>query len=88
MMNRDAPIYVAGSETFIGAAFVRILRDGGHEHVIEDETQAYLIAPSSKLGAASKPLLPLRRKLRVLFREHAAWNLNARQSFVGYACRR
>lgn len=50
----------------------QIAKAGYAQHVIEDETQAYLIAPSSKLGAASKPLLPLRRKLRVLFREHAA----------------
>ncbi|MBR0781263.1 ABC transporter ATP-binding protein [Bradyrhizobium iriomotense] len=49
----------------------QIAKAGYAQHVIEDETQAYLIAPSGKLGAASKALLPLRRKLRALFREHA-----------------
>lgn len=49
----------------------QIAKAGYAQHVIEDETQAYLIAPSDELGAASKPLLPLRRKLRALFREHA-----------------
>jgi hypothetical protein len=49
----------------------QIAKAGYAQHVIEDETQAYLIAPSGRLGAASKPLLPLRRQLRKLFREHA-----------------
>jgi len=50
----------------------QLARAGYAQHVIEDETQAYLIAPSGKLGLASKALMPLRRKLRALFHEHAA----------------
>ncbi|CUT10151.1 hypothetical protein BF49_1231 [Bradyrhizobium sp.] len=49
----------------------QIAQAGYAQHVIEDEAQAYLIAPSGELGAASKPLVPLRRQLRALFREHA-----------------
>jgi hypothetical protein len=33
--------------------------------------QAYIVAPSGELGAASRELMPLRRKLRALFRQHA-----------------
>lgn len=48
------------------------LADAGYaRHVIPDEVQAYIVAPSGKLGAASRPLQPLRRKLRALFRQHA-----------------
>jgi hypothetical protein len=48
------------------------LADAGYaRHVIPDEVQAYLVAPSGALGAASRPLEPLRRKLRALFRQHS-----------------
>lgn len=47
----------------IGAGYAR--------HVIPDEVQAYIVAPSGELGAASRALMPLRRKLRALFRQHA-----------------
>jgi hypothetical protein len=50
----------------------RLVEAGYAHHVIPDETQAYLVAPSGKLGAASRPLLPLRRELRALFRRHAS----------------
>ena len=49
----------------------QLLKVGYARHVIQDELQAYLIAPSGKLGAASRGLVPLRRKLRALFRDHA-----------------
>jgi hypothetical protein len=49
----------------------RIAKAGYARHVIPDEMQAYLVAPSGTLGAASKPLDPLRRKLRALFRRRA-----------------
>jgi hypothetical protein len=54
-----------------GALERKLARAGYAQHVIEDEVQAYLIAPSGELGAASKALVPLRRKLRALFHEHA-----------------
>jgi hypothetical protein len=54
------------------AALKRQLAKAGYaRHVLEDEAQAYLIAPSGRLGAASKALMPLRRRLRALFRAHA-----------------
>ena len=47
----------------------QIAEVGYAKHVIPDEIQAYIVAPSGKLGAA--PLLkPLRQKLRALFRQH------------------
>ena len=39
-------------------------------HVIPDEIQAYIIAPSGKLGALPA-LTPLRQELRALFRKHS-----------------
>jgi hypothetical protein len=49
------------------------IRDAGYaDHVIPDETQAYLVAPSASLGKAAPALGPLRRKLRSLFKRHAA----------------
>ena len=49
------------------------IRDAGYaDHVVPDETQAYLVAPSDELGAAPPALVPLRRKLRALFKRHAA----------------
>jgi hypothetical protein len=59
-------------KTYSTGALERQLAKAGYaHHVIEDEIQSYLIAPSGKLGAASKALVPLRRKLRALFHEHA-----------------
>lgn len=52
----------------------QLARAGYAGHVIADEVQAYLVAPSGKLGAASRPLQPLRRKLRALFRQHSELN--------------
>jgi hypothetical protein len=49
----------------------RLSNAGYARHVIPDETQAYLVAPSSKLGTGFKRLEPLRRELRALFRKHA-----------------
>jgi hypothetical protein len=46
----------------------RQIADAGYaSHVIPDEVQAYIVAPSGKLGAAPA-LAPLRRELRALFR--------------------
>ncbi len=43
------------------SAIARQLVEAGYaDHVIPDETHAYLVAPSGRLGAASRPLLPLR----------------------------
>ena len=53
------------------AAFATLAKEGYARHVIPDEVQAYIVAPSGKLGAASRELTPLRRKLRALFRQHA-----------------
>lgn len=53
----------------------RQIADAGYaRHVIADEVQAYLVAPSGSLGAASRALQPLRRKLRALFRQHSEQN--------------
>jgi hypothetical protein len=49
----------------------RLAKAGYAKHVIPDETQAYLVAPSGNLGGRSRPLEPLRRELRALFREHS-----------------
>ena len=48
-----------------------LAKAGYARHVIPDEVQAYIVAPSGKLGAASRELVPLRKKLRALFRQHA-----------------
>jgi hypothetical protein len=48
----------------------QLAKAGYAKHVIPDETQAYLIAPSGRLGTASDALRPLRRRLRDLFRQH------------------
>lgn len=50
----------------------QLAKAGYARHVIVDEVQAYLIAPSGKFGATSKALAPLRRKLRAVFHVHAA----------------
>jgi hypothetical protein len=47
----------------------KIAKAGYASHVIPDETQAYIIAPSGELGA-TPTLAPLRRELRALFRAH------------------
>jgi len=49
----------------------QLAKTGYAKHVIPDEVQAYLVAPSRKLGGRSRPLEPLRRKLRALFRQHS-----------------
>jgi hypothetical protein len=49
----------------------QLTKAGYARHVIPDEVQAYLVAPSGKLGGRSRPLEPLRRKLRALFRQHS-----------------
>lgn len=49
----------------------QIARAGYAKHVIPDEVQAYIVAPSGKLGAVSRPLEPLRRRLRALFKLHS-----------------
>jgi hypothetical protein len=49
----------------------RQIADAGYaRHVIPDEIQAYIIAPSGKLGALPA-LGPLRQELRALFRKHS-----------------
>ena len=48
----------------------QIAKAGYAKHVIPDEIQAYIVAPSGKLGSAAR-LKPLRQKLRALFREHS-----------------
>jgi hypothetical protein len=50
----------------------QLAKAGYASHVIPDEAQAYLVAPSDELGAPSRPLGPLRKKLRALFRQHAS----------------
>ena len=49
----------------------QLAKAGYARHVIPDEVQAYIVAPSGELGAVSRALIPLRRKLRTLFRQHA-----------------
>ena len=49
----------------------RLAAAGYHRHVLADETHAYLIAPSESL-AGPKALAPLQKKLRALYRRHAA----------------
>jgi hypothetical protein len=53
------------------ATLARQIAEAGYaRHVIPDEIQAYIIAPSAKLGSAPG-LKPLRQKLRALFRQHS-----------------
>jgi hypothetical protein len=49
----------------------KLAKAGYGKHVIPDEVQAYLVGPSSTLSPASRPLGPLRKKLRALFKAHA-----------------
>ena len=54
------------------SALERKLAEAGYaKHVIPDEAQAYIVAPSGDLGGVSRSLEPLRRKLRALFRQHS-----------------
>ncbi len=50
----------------------QLVSSGYARHVLADEVHAYLLAPGGKLGKASPGLTPLRKKLRALFKEHAA----------------
>jgi hypothetical protein len=50
----------------------RILKEGYARHVVDDETQAYIIAPEDNLNGNTRALAPLRRELRALFRKHSA----------------
>jgi len=53
------------------ATLARQIAEAGYaKHVIPDEMQAYLVAPSGKLGGASA-LKRLRQELRALFRQHS-----------------
>lgn len=47
----------------------QIVKAGYAKHVVPDEVQAYIVAPSGELGA-TPALKPLSRKLRALFRQH------------------
>ena len=49
----------------------QLAKAGYARHVIPDEVQAYVVAPADNLGRVSRALLPLRRKLRTLFKEHS-----------------
>ena len=50
----------------------RILKEGYARHVVDDETQAYIIAPEDDLNGNTRALRPLRRELRALFKRHSA----------------
>ena len=53
------------------SALARQIAEAGYaKHVIPDEIQAYIVAPSGELGAAPR-LTPLRQKLRALFKQHS-----------------
>ncbi|SDP31039.1 ABC transporter ATP-binding protein [Afipia sp. GAS231] len=49
----------------------KLVEAGYARHVVPDEVQAYIVAPSGELGAVSRPLEPLRRRLRALFKLHS-----------------
>jgi hypothetical protein len=54
------------------SALAKQLSEAGYaRHVIPDEIQAYLVAPSSELGRGLGRLQPLRQTLRKLYRRHA-----------------
>jgi hypothetical protein len=57
-----------GHDTLVLAK--KVAKAGYARHVIPDEIQAYIIAPSGELGAG-RALGALRNKLRSLFREHS-----------------
>jgi hypothetical protein len=53
------------------ATLARQIAEAGYaKHVIPDEIQAYIVAPSGRLGSAPE-LRPLRQELRALFRRHS-----------------
>ena len=53
------------------SALARQLAEAGYaRHVIRDEIQAYIVAPSGELRA-SRALKPLQTELRALFRRHS-----------------
>lgn len=55
------------------AALEKRLQSMGYHHsVLSDEVHAYLVAPGGSLGADAARLAPLRRRLRTIFRRHAA----------------
>jgi hypothetical protein len=54
------------------SAFARQIVDAGYaKHVVVDEMQAYIVAPSGELGKDLRRLEPLRAKLRALFKRHS-----------------
>ncbi len=50
----------------------RLASMGYHRQVITDEVHAYLVAAGGSFAEALKPLAPLQRTLRAIFRKHAA----------------
>lgn len=67
---RDAVLSAMGS--YDTSKLKRQIAEAGYAtHVIPDEVQAYIVAPSGGLGAELGPLMPLRRKLRRLFKRHS-----------------
>lgn len=58
-----------GSDT---SALARQIADAGYaKHVVADEMQAYIVAPSGEIGNDLGHLGPLRAKLRALFKRHS-----------------
>jgi len=54
------------------SAFAKQIADAGYaKHVVPDEMQAYMVAPSSGLGRGLERLQPLRKALRKLYRRHS-----------------
>ena len=49
----------------------RLAKMGYHRSVLDDEVQAYLIAPADVDGVSSRALAPLRSALRGIYRTHA-----------------
>ena len=49
----------------------RLASMGYHRSVLEDEVHAYVLAGSDVAGESARALLPLRRALRSIYREHA-----------------
>jgi hypothetical protein len=53
------------------SALARQIAEAGYaKHVIPDEIQAYIVAPSGELAAAPR-LKPLRQELRALYKQHS-----------------
>jgi len=54
------------------SALARQIADAGYaKHVVADEMQAYIVAPSGEIGNELERLGPLRTKLRALFKRHS-----------------